>query len=59
MPLDRGGNENLRKEKIKMKICDDNHDEIVFKGSQCPLCFATNRIEFLENKLEKIEEATK
>jgi hypothetical protein len=31
-----------------MRICDDEHEEIVYNGGSCPLCTALNLVEMLE-----------
>ena len=44
-----------------MKICEENHDEIVFEGGRknfCPLCAALEEIKELQKEIEKDEEIT-
>ena len=40
-----------------MKICSDDHDEIVFEGGHyvhCPLCKANDEIKTLEKEIETL-----
>ena len=42
-----------------MKMCEENHDEIVFEGgirNPCPLCSALEEIKELQKEVEKLEE---
>ena len=38
-----------------MYVCDDNHDEIVHDGYDCPLCDALKENEELEDKVTTLE----
>jgi transcription initiation factor IIE alpha subunit len=38
-----------------MKICDYNHDEIVFDGNKCPLCEKMDEISDLNDEIEELK----
>lgn len=37
-----------------MTICENDHEEIVFKGRGCPLCMAMEDIKDKEVEIEKL-----
>lgn len=39
-----------------MKICDDDHDEIVFDGKDCPLCYTLGNVQELEKEVSNLQE---
>ena len=39
-----------------MKICDEDHDEIVYDSRNCPLCEKIGELKSLEEELNKCQE---
>lgn len=37
-----------------MQICDDGHEEIVYDGRDCPLCYELDEKHQLEKKMEAL-----